>query len=98
MARPSWLQTIADRLAVALHGGVRIRVWQEDGKAQGAVRGGASTAQAARFLRTVLDLQPEGAGTVDFVGDGHGHWRITVRGSISDPTFEQRLRNVVASR
>ncbi|MCY3024412.1 MAG: hypothetical protein NTW87_36015 [Planctomycetota bacterium] len=97
MAPPSWLQTTADKLAVWLHGGVRVRVWHADGKAQGSARGGNSSAQAARLLRTVLDLEPEGSGTVDLVSDGSGHWRITVRGSIADPTFEQRLRNVVAS-
>ena len=97
MAAPSWCQRFADKFAVCVHGGARVRVWQADGKAQGSVYGGASQLQAERLLRLVLDLKPEGSGTVDVVHDGRGHTRISVRGSLADDGFEQRLRNVLVN-
>ena len=97
MAGPSWFQRFADRFAVCVHGGARVRVWQADGKALGCVFGGASEVQAERLLQRVLELKPERSGTVDIVNDGRGHMRITVRGPLADENLEQRLRNTLVN-
>ena len=95
MAAPTWLQRVADKLVVCFHGSTRIRIWQADGKAQGNILGGASQSQSERLLRLVLELKPEGAGTVDIVNDSRGHTSIRVHGSIADEGIEQRLRNTL---
>lgn len=94
MVRPTLVQDVADRLAVALHGGVRVRVLEDGG---GVVRGRTAGPPPARLLRAILDLAPAGAGTIDLRHDGRGRWHVRARGELASPRFEQRLRNLLGN-
>ena len=91
------LQRLADRLALALRGGVRVRVLAVEPRPRGVVRGRTPGPPPARILREVLDLRPPGPGTLDLHHDGRGRWKVRARGGLADPRFVQRVRNVLGN-
>ena len=80
-----------------MNGGLRVRIWQIDGKPFGYVRGRVPGMPPDRILQSVLDLAGHGAGTVDFQHDGNRNWRIRASGTLAEDGFEQRLRNVIVN-
>ena len=94
MAAPTLLQRVADSLAVTMSGGVRVRVLADG---SGVVRGRTTGPPPERLLRTVLELEPQGPGTVDLVSQTRGRWRASASGALAEPRFQQRRRNVLGN-
>jgi hypothetical protein len=93
----TFFQRIADRLALASHGGVRIRIVRSGGRLQGLVWGRTPGLPPQRILQEVLEIGPAGPGTIDLVHEERGSWTIRTSGELADPRFEQRLRNVLGN-
>jgi hypothetical protein len=88
----SFFASLRDKLAVALHGGVRVRV---DGEGGAVVLGKTSGPPPSRIRSLVLELA-DGPGTVDVVNEGNG-FRVTVSASAGGERLAQRLRNVLGN-
>jgi hypothetical protein len=84
--------SLGDKLAVALHGGVRVRV---DGEGGAVVLGKTAGPPPARIRSLVLELA-EGPGTVDVVNDGQ-RLRVTASASAGGERLAQRIRNVLGN-
>ena len=82
-----------DRVAVSRHGGVRVRIWPDG---TGAVLGRTLGPTPERIMREVRELGPTGAGVVDVIR-ADGRLRVIGGGALADPSFLQRLRNVLGN-
>jgi len=96
VSEPSFFQSVQDRLALALNGGVRVRVLG-DGKA--IVYGQTVGPPPDRIRRLVAELVAEnggGPGTVDvrYLGD---RWKVSASSSCGGERLEQRIRNVLGN-
>ena len=86
-------------MAVALNGGVRIRIIRAQGGEPGiTVRGNIKGYSAERFSMIVRDIKPDADGTVDVQYDRDGKWTVVVNGPLSEGSFAQRFRNVLFAR
>jgi hypothetical protein len=97
MHKPGFLAKLSDLLAVSWNGGVRVRVWQDNNRAQAAVLGKMKGFPPERLMALVIELKPTGCGTVHFHNIGNRNWKIRVSGSLSEDNLEQRLRNIVVN-
>lgn len=97
MQAPALLANLADHVAVAVHGGVRVRIRIVDGKPVANVLGRTVGAPPDRLKQLVLELAPDACGTVDLRNDGRGNWWIRASSSLAADSFVQRLRNVLVS-
>ena len=97
MPEPGIFLRVADSLAVFWSGGVRVRIWQDEGVAKANVLGKMKGTPAANLMGLVLELKPKGDGTVHFRNLGNRNWKIQVTGSLAVDNLEQRLRNVVVN-
>ena len=98
MSQPHSMERFKDRLALLLLGGVRVRVWEEDGRFVGAVGGQIRHVDPQHILNLVLDLQPDQPGTIHLNFSGNS-WRVKLNGvSTESAIFSQRLRNVLVNR
>jgi hypothetical protein len=94
---PGFLERFLDKVAVAWTGGVRIRVHSEGDRLLGTALGRTPGPPPERIVRIVLELAPQGPGTIDVVHHAQGHWMVRTRGELADPRLEQRLRNTLGN-
>ncbi len=97
MSAPGFLENLADRAAISWTRGVRIRVWREGERLKGRALGRTPGPPPERIVGMVLDLAPQGAGTIDLVHEARGSWTVRTGGALADPRLEQRLRNVLGA-
>jgi hypothetical protein len=97
MSAPGFLENLADKAAISWTRGVRIRVWRDGERLRGRALGRTPGVPPERILDIVLDLEPQGAGTIDLVHEQRGSWTVRTRGTLADPRLEQRLRNVLGN-
>lgn len=97
MSGPSFWSKLADKAAIALSGGVRVRVWLEGTRLVGSAIGRTPGPPPDRLVKIVLELEPRNEGTVDLVHEPRGSWRVSTRGALADPRLEQRIRNVLGN-
>jgi hypothetical protein len=88
----SFFTSLRDKLAVMMHGGVRVRVDAEGGA---IVLGKTAGPPPMKIRSLVLELA-DGPGTVDVVNDGK-RLRVTVSASAGGERLAQRLRNVLGN-
>lgn len=100
MGGPSFFNKLTDRIHVATHRGVRIRIWNEaQAGFQLRVVGDTKSLRSHldRLMVALYDLKPEGSGTVDaFMSGANCTLRVNV--SPDEDNLEQRLRNMLQSR
>lgn len=96
---PTAWQRLADRLALALRGGVRVRVLRAGDEpvviASGGPPGGGL---ADRLAAEVALLRPPGPGTLDVLPGDRRPPPLRAGGALRDPRFLQRVRNVLGNR
>jgi hypothetical protein len=96
VSEPTFFQTAQDRVALALNGGVRVRVL-DDGRA--IVYGQTVGPPPDKLRRLVAEMVAESggsAGTVDIRCSGN-RWKVSASKSCGGERLEQRLRNVLGN-
>ena len=96
VVEPTFWQNLADRGAT-LFGGVRVRVLRAGDAPEAVFRGRVPGLPPERIRALVLELKPEGTGTVDIQVRKKGGFKVVTRGVLADGGLEQRLRNVLVN-
>jgi hypothetical protein len=87
---------LVDTLAVAAHGGVRLRLRRGPGGLAPSFTGRVQLPPSAALLALVEELGVDRPGTIDLAPRPSGAWLVRTRGPLASRALEQRLRNALA--
>src|SRR5437762_11511269 len=97
MAKPEFIQAFTDKLHLFFYGGLRVRLWFENGALKTLHCGTSRPVPPDRLLQIIRDLKPDESGMIDFYPDDNGRIRCEVSGDLAADTFPQRLRNTIVN-